>query len=232
MDRLDKALERDGYVHLNSGLKEATVELIEGSLRKAGGNIRTSRGTDYAVRNLEGIWPSICSHVCPVIIDTLHAAVGLDCGLVRALLFDKPPGRSWVLGWHKDLSIAIRRHLSSSRFSKPTFKAGIPHVEAPLEVLEGQIAVRIHLDPVTQENGPLEVVPGSHREGKSVGRTLPSETILAKRGDVLFMRPLLVHRSGRSHIDAISHRRVLHLEFHGTRTLPEGWEWQTFIPVS
>src|SRR5262249_58384817 len=113
--------------------------------------------------------------------------------LVRVLFFDKPPERSWALPWHKDLTVAVRdNRLPSRHFAKPTRKAGVPHVEAPPELLEAMLTARIHLDDVTEENGPLKVVPGSHRTGKALvlDGAVP-HTVLAGRGDVLLLRPLV-----------------------------------------
>ena len=53
--------------------------------------------------------------------------------------------------------------LPSQRFSRPTTKAGVPHETAPDEILREMLTLRIHLDDVTEENGPLQVVPESHR---------------------------------------------------------------------
>jgi ectoine hydroxylase-related dioxygenase (phytanoyl-CoA dioxygenase family) len=161
----------------------------------------------------------------------LAAVLGPAYGLVRGLYFDKPPGKTWALPWHKDLTVAVRdNRRPGGGFSKPTTKAGVPHAEAPRELLEAMLTARIHLDDVTEENGPLRVLPGSHRTGKElcVGDAAP-ETVLARRGDVLLMRPLLAHGSGHSHPDTRRHRRVLHLEFAAFRELPDGWEWHDFI---
>ena len=80
--------------------------------------------------------------------------------------------------------IAVRDNtLPTAVFCKPTCKAGVPHVEAPWAILEQMVAVRIHLDDVSEENGPLKVQPGSHRQNGDA----PSghgESILADRGDV------------------------------------------------
>jgi hypothetical protein len=54
-------------------------------------------------------------------------------------------------------------------------------------------------------------------------------TILGQAGDVFAMRPLLVHRSGRSHPDSLEHRRILHLEFAASADLPAGVRWHTFL---
>ena len=128
--------------------------------------------------------------------------------------------------------VAVRdNRLPSRAFSKPTIKAGVPHVEAPLEVLEQMVTVRIHLDSVTEENGPLKVLPGSHRTGKDLrmGETA-AHSILVERGDILLMRPLLAHSSGHAHADNRRHRRILHLEFAVSAELPDGYAWYDFRP--
>src|SRR5262249_53166231 len=145
----------------------------------------------------------------------LEAILGPRYGLVRVLFFDKPPERTWSLPWHKDMTIAVcDNQLPSPLFGKPTCKAGVPHVEASEELLQAMLTARIHLDDVCDENGPLKVVPGSHRSGKelALGET-PPQTILARRGDVLLIRPLVAHASSASHPDTRRHRRILHLEF-------------------
>jgi ectoine hydroxylase-related dioxygenase (phytanoyl-CoA dioxygenase family) len=84
---------------------------------------------------------------------------------------------------------------------------------------------------VTEENGPLRVLPGSQREGKGDSTAGNEVRVLCDRGDVLLMRPLLSHCSGHSAEGTTRHRRVLHLEFSGLRDLPDGYEWHTFIPA-
>jgi ectoine hydroxylase-related dioxygenase (phytanoyl-CoA dioxygenase family) len=165
------------------------------------------------------------------LVDLLTAVLGADYGLTRALYFDKPPDRSWALPWHKDLTIAVQdNRLPSKHFSHPTTKAGVAHVEAPLWLLERMLTLRIHLDDVTEENGPLKVIDGSQRNGKAaaVSQQAP-RSILLGAGDVLAMRPLVSHSSGHSTAGTKLHRRVLHLEFAGVRELPDGYAWQVFV---
>jgi ectoine hydroxylase-related dioxygenase (phytanoyl-CoA dioxygenase family) len=131
------------------------------------------------------------------------------------------------------MTIAVRdNRLPGTRFARPTTKAGVPHVEAPTEVLEEMLTARIHLDEVTDENGPLRVLPGSHCRGKSLDVADGSpRSVLAGRGDVLLMRPLLAHSSGHSHPETCRHRRILHLEFAARPELPDGYAWHTFLPA-
>ena len=132
-----------------------------------------------------------------------------------------------------EVVIAVRdNRVPSDRFTKPTRKAGVPHVEAPAEVLETMLTARIHLDEVTDENGPLRVVPGSHRWGKSLtGEGVVARTLHAARGDVLLMRPLLAHGSVKAAPDTRRHRRVSHLEFAASPVLVDGYAWHDFIPA-
>jgi ectoine hydroxylase-related dioxygenase (phytanoyl-CoA dioxygenase family) len=109
----------------------------------------------------------------------------------------------------------------------------MPHVKTPAEVLERMLTARLHLDDATEENGPLKVIPGSHRTGRRLvlGDVAP-RTILAQAGDVLLMRSMLAHASNRSHPDTSQHRRILHLEFAAGPTLPDGYAWHTFLPAA
>jgi ectoine hydroxylase-related dioxygenase (phytanoyl-CoA dioxygenase family) len=196
--------------------------------------VRERGGAAYACRNVLELCPPLVTawRTAPLIV-LLDRVLGQEAGLVRGLYFDKPPAQTWALPWHKDLTIAVRDDREVPGYSKPRLKAGVWHCEPPLSVLEGMLTLRIHLDEVTEENGPLEVLPGSHRTGKELRMSrFEPRRILAGAGDVLVMRPLLAHSSGRSHAGTRRHRRVLHLEFAGVRQLPGGQQWHAFYPVA
>lgn len=184
-----------------------------------------------AARNILEIYPPACQlwQRSPL-TDALHSALGTKYGLMRGLYFDKPPGKSWALPWHQDRAIAVKQNrLPGNIFVKPTAKSGVPHVESPLWLSKQILMARIHLDPMVAENGPLQVMPGSHvDEAESSNYT--GVTLTAKPGDVLLMSPLLYHRSSESVPGCMLHRRILHLEFTGCPQLPDGYEWHTFIP--
>ncbi len=155
--------------------------------------------------------------------------------MVRALFFDKPPERTWNLPWHKDTAISVRDNsIVSASMSRPTTKAGVPHVIASDSLLRQMLTLRIHLDDVTDENGPLRVIPGSHIASDSDGLGIDQAvTVHARVGDVLAMRPLISHASGNSVEGTARHRRILHLEFAATEALPDGYQWHDFIrPVT
>lgn len=238
---LVKQIESSGFAILRGVYSiewtAACIETLERSLlshRDAEG-VSARDGGVYASRNVLQICPDVReAWRTPRLLEFLFEILGPECGLVRILYFDKPPERTWALPWHKDLTIAVKPGCESAAWGrKPTLRAGVPHVEAPLSVLEQMLTLRIHLDPATSENGPLEVLAGSHRTGKQlVMDDQPETSILTAAGDVLAMRPLLAHCSGKSHPETPLHRRILHLEFAATPHLPDGFAWHDFIPLA
>jgi ectoine hydroxylase-related dioxygenase (phytanoyl-CoA dioxygenase family) len=92
------------------------------------------------------------------------------------------------------------------------------HAIAPAEALSCVVALRVHLDDSGPDNGPLRVVPGSHRFGRLstarinelVGDVAPIECTVGA-GGIVAMRPLVLHASSKS----VSRRprRVLHVEY-------------------
>ncbi len=201
------------------------------ALRADDPSVLRSRGRTYGSRDLVTLLPEVCELPRqPILREFLATVLGPNAGLVRALYFDKPPDRSWSLPWHKDRTIAVKDNaLPTNHFSKPTIKAGIPHVEAPESLLAGMLTLRIHLDAMTAENGPLSVIPRSHaQEGDAVAE--PVE-LHADAGDVLAMRPLLSHSSSLPLSGNTLHRRIVHLEFAPCAELPDGYRWHSFERV-
>lgn len=234
----DWSLEKDGFCLLRRAVSIETIDRLLHVCRDAfesdsdGAKARSSRGHVYAARNLIESIPEVSTvWRCESLMTFLREQLGDQFGLVRALFFDKPPDRTWALAWHRDTSIAVKDNsLSSPSFSRPTVKAGVPHMIACDDVLEQMLTLRIHLDEVTDENGPLRVIPGSHVSSTSDGDGLNAAfDVHANAGDVLAMRPLISHSSGSSKPGTKRHRRILHLEFAASPVLPDGIEWHDFI---
>ena len=231
-------LDRDGYALLRevyngpeiNGLVEELSQALTAAVDEAG-SIRTSAGYVYAARNVLALYPpALYVWQRAPLVEVLSETLGAGFGLVRGLYFDKPPERSWSLPWHKDLTIAVQRNdLPTTHFRHPTHKAGVAHVEAPRGLLETMLTLRIHLDPVTDENGPLRVIAGSHRSDEAATEDGGAmQAVVCQRGDVLAIRPLVSHASGNSSPGTTRHRRILHLEFAAHRELPDGYQWHEF----
>src|SRR5262249_47431183 len=116
MDDWRTTLERDGYALLEGAFSPAQVALwardLEEALSAAGEGgpaIRGSEGIIYAARNVLTLWPKARSLWRGGLLgEALAVVLGPGLGLVRVLYFDKPPGQSWALPWHKDVTIAVR----------------------------------------------------------------------------------------------------------------------------
>ncbi len=148
---------------------------------------------------------------------------------VRGIYFDKCAETNWLVAWHQDLTLALKEHVEAPGFGPWSVKEGVPHVQPPMMLLEQMLAVRLHLDDTDAANGALRVLSGTHRLGRLNAETIQrcretGDEVLceAKAGDVLLMRPLLLHASSRS--TSPRRRRVLHIEFAGF-SLPKPLEW-------
>ncbi|HTQ09495.1 MAG TPA: phytanoyl-CoA dioxygenase family protein [Fimbriimonadaceae bacterium] len=152
------------------------------------------------------------------------ALVGAGAKPIRAILFDKNPGANWTLGWHQDTKIAVKRRADVPGFESWSEKEGVVHCRPPVSILESCVAARIHLDPCGSDNGALMVVPGSHLHGfiGEVFETDAARECTADLGDVILMKPLLLHASSKA--KSPSHRRVIHIEYCSA-SLPDGLEW-------
>ena len=161
----------------------------------------------------------------------LHGLIAADSVAVQCNYFEKSAGRNWLVPIHQDLSIPVANRVADTSLRGWSEKEGVLFVRAPVGVLEQLVAVRIHLDICGAEDGPLRVVPGSHRRGV-IGdavacREAGQETFcLAGVGAALVLRPLLLHASSKG--SGTGRRRVLHFVF-GPRDLPFGLEWNAAV---
>ena len=228
------SFRRDGYF-----ICEDVLSLLEvAELRQAiadipsGEEVRRKRNV-YGVRNLLEICPTVRSLAAqPHIRQFVVPVLGNGAFAVRAIFFDKVSGANWSLFWHQDNVIAVDRRIDHSEFVGWSKKAGIWQVQPPAEVLAEIVAVRLHLDDSNEDNGPLRVLPGSHRSGwiqdelDDWKMRVPEVICTVPCGGVVTMCPLTLHASSRS--DSVGHRRVIHIEFAAAE-LPYGLNWNTRV---
>jgi hypothetical protein len=161
---------------------------------------------------------------------TIRRLLGNSTTAVQCSYFAKHSSRNWLVALHQDLSIPVEARRADVPCHGWSEKDGVWFCQPPLDVLSQLIALRVHIDDCTEANGPLRVIPGSHRLGRIaaneviVQRELLGEVscVVARRG-ILAMRPLLLHASSKSTNTAP--RRVLHYLF-GPATLPWGLRWK------
>jgi ectoine hydroxylase-related dioxygenase (phytanoyl-CoA dioxygenase family) len=214
-------LDRDGYAIVENVIDDSHVAaLIDHfqSAATASASIKRN-GSTFAMRNL------LAEHLIvrqladsSAVRSLVDPVLGVDAIAVRGILFDKTPGANWKVPWHQDLSIAVMERVDTAGYGPWSVKAGVPHVQPPVGVLEEMLTVRLHLDDCGLENGPLLVLPGSHRFGVMSGERVnefrereKSVACVVHRGEAVLMRPLLLHASHAATIPG--HRRVVHIEF-------------------
>ena len=146
------------------------------------------------------------------------SVLGNDAFPFKATLFDKSPDSNWLITWHQDTALPLREKQETQGWGPWSTKEGIIYAHAPASALERVVALRLHLDASDQENGPLRVIPGSHRHGvlsdqqvENIVGKIKHVTCLIEQGGVIVMRPLIIHASSKSQSD--KPRRVLHIEY-------------------
>ncbi|MEZ5850068.1 MAG: phytanoyl-CoA dioxygenase family protein [Hyphomicrobiaceae bacterium] len=149
--------------------------------------------------------------------------------VVRIVAFDKTEKANWVVPWHQDRVIAVTARHEVPGYSNWTHKRDVWHVEPPVALLERMFFARVHLDDTDGSNGCMEIALGSHRHGvvpshhaAELATAGPVEACVARRGDLVFVDALTLHRSGASM--SPRPRRTLRIDFSAD-DLPYPLQW-------
>ncbi len=148
---------------------------------------------------------------------------------VRIVSFNKSAISNWMVPWHQDRVIAVKDRHAVEGFKNWSQKSGIWHCEPPRQILDQMIFVRVHLDDTLAENGAMEIALGSHKAGSvaagnaaKIATSYPSEICAGKRGDILLLKMLTLHRS-RAATHPVS-RREIRIDF-APDCLPAPLRW-------
>lgn len=210
-------VEEDGFAVVPSCLNEEVIQSLAAHLGEG----------SYAKRNLLAL-PIVREVSASAAVRNLAGAVLGRCFAVKGTFFNKTEESNWKVAWHQDLTIMIREREEIAGFGPWTIKEGIVHVQPTEDILSRILAIRLHLDASESDNGPLRVLPGSHKYGRLSSEQVAAypkednEVCTVPRGGALLMRPLLLHASSSCVVP--KPRRVVHLEFSADE-LPQGLEW-------
>lgn len=213
--------ELDGHVTINGVLEESVCDSTIDHLV-----VHYDLANMAGVRNLmsEPVISDLASD--PVLLDLTKQLTGRVLVPYKATLFNKTDEQNWLVSFHQDTALPVESASDDEGWGPVSVKEGVTYVHAPTEALNRITALRIHLDPSTQENGPLRVIPGSHRkrlrsaaEFDAAMKINPQVECFAEKGGVIAMRPMLLHASSKS-INNYP-RRVLHIEYAESITLTE-----------
>jgi ectoine hydroxylase-related dioxygenase (phytanoyl-CoA dioxygenase family) len=232
-----RTFHRDGYFIRNGIVADDVVQRLRLAVAAIPNReeVRRRRSV-YGVRNLLEICPDVRVLATESLIRQFVTPVlGDQAFAVRAIFFDKVAEANWSLFWHQDNVIAVRERLEVPGFVGWSQKAGVWQVQPPVEVLAQMIAIRVHLDDCGANNGPLRVLPGSHRFGwlddelDAWKARVPEVVCAVKCGGIVAVCPLILHASAPS--ETVGHRRVIHLEYAAAE-LPDGLDWNIRVTPS
>ena len=222
---MKEEFEKNGYFAIKQAISPEEVKTLINETA-----IFENQEKNYGVRDLLNKCPYIRKLLNSKFIRKLvEEMLGKKAFPVRAIFFDKVPSANWNVPWHQDTSIAIKKKEEMAGFKLWRIKEGIAYVEPPEHYLRNMLTLRIHLDQTTTNNGALRILPGTHLKGRlnskdilSLVETMKPLASESAAGDILLMRPLLLH-SSRKALNP-SHRRIIHLEF-SAMALPSPLEW-------
>jgi ectoine hydroxylase-related dioxygenase (phytanoyl-CoA dioxygenase family) len=209
----EDAIQRDGFAILPRVLGDEEIERLLERISAAAPH-RSRAGVRHAL----GLSPVAELAQQPSVIERARAVLGPAAFPYRATLFDKSSKSNWLVVWHQDTALPLREHRETAGWGPWSVKEGIAYAHAPTTALTQILALRIHLDHSTTQNGPLRVLPGTHTLGvlnddsvHELAAKMPQVECTVPAGGVLAMRPLLIHSSSKSQVEA--DRRVLHIEY-------------------
>lgn len=225
---LAATIARDGWAVTPPIVPQLELDRLVGELARLG------RDGGGGARNLLDEAPAVRALATSRAVRSVAAAVlGERCFAVRALLFDGTPQSHCRVAWHQDVTIAVRERAIVTEYGPWSDREGVPHVQPPADMLEGMLVVRVHLDDCVAADGPVRVIPGSHRAGRLSASAIDawragaeSVDCVAERGAILAFRPLILHASSPS--TNPGDRRVVHLDFAAAE-LPAPLEWHARV---
>jgi ectoine hydroxylase-related dioxygenase (phytanoyl-CoA dioxygenase family) len=217
-------IEKQGFAILPEILTRTDVDHLDESLKR-NPPARIRVGMRHALRH-----PAILAVARdPRLLAIAQQILRCDPFPFKATIFNKSPVSNWLVAWHQDKALPLRERRELPEWGPWSVKDGVIYANAPATALSRVVALRLHLDDSTHENGPLRVLPGTHTMGilsEGAIHDLSSRTTavacLVPRGGVLVMRPLIVHASSKSR--GKMPRRVLHIEYAASASIADGLE--------
>jgi ectoine hydroxylase-related dioxygenase (phytanoyl-CoA dioxygenase family) len=230
----EKEIQESGFSVIDNVFTDHEIKDILAAINKADTTKETFRKSDdlFAIRQfLKEVPGSIALIFNQQLKAIVKKLFGRDYFLVKSIYFDKPETSNWFVSYHQDLTISVNQKVEIPGFGPYTKKHDQFAVQPPLNILESNFTIRIHLDDTNEENGALKVIPNSHSKGiyrpETIDWSIEKEVSCnVARGSIMIMKPLLLHSSGRTTNN--QKRRVIHLEF-SNQLLPKELQWSEYL---
>ncbi len=217
-------IEGRGFAVIPQVLEEDRVALLAENLAVA--DLRRSRA---GVRHALGIAAVASLANDPRVLELARGILGTSAYPFRATVFEKTTDANWLVVWHQDTALPLRRREETPGWGPWSVKEGVIYAHAPASALSQVLALRVHLDDSTSQNGPLRVLPATHTLGvlsddaiHQLAQDVAPVECCVPRGGIVAMKPLVVHSSSKSQSECA--RRVLHIEYAASTAIAEGLE--------
>jgi len=218
------AFKEHGFTIIFAVLDDRDISKLEQAFECAG-VARSKAGVRHALKH------SAIAEVAhdERLLEIARRVLGAGAVPFRATLFDKSPKSNWLVVWHQDTALPLCERHERPDWGPWSVKDGVIYAHAPESALAQVLALRIHLDDSIADNGPLRVLPGTHKMGvlsdhqiHDLAEQVISIDCLVPRGGILAMRHLIVHASSKSRSEMP--RRVLHVEYAASLAMDDGLE--------
>jgi ectoine hydroxylase-related dioxygenase (phytanoyl-CoA dioxygenase family) len=206
-------VDESGFAVIPGIFQEDRVILLAENLATA--NLRRSRaGVRHALGNTSVFSLANDSRLATI----ARSILGASAYPFRATMFEKTTDANWLVAWHQDTALPLCRRQETSGWGPWSVKEDVIYAHAPASALSQVLALRVHLDDSTSQNGPLRVLAGTHTLGllsddaiHQLSRDIKPVECCVPRGGIVAMKPLVVHSSSKSQSECA--RRVLHIEY-------------------
>jgi hypothetical protein len=189
-----QAMEEDGYAYLPGALNAAEVAGLRTAMDRleaipASYDHHTLPGEggflNKSINNVFNRDPLFLPYVDrPGVIEIAEAVHGPDCHIIGMTAWLTGPGRP-----------EQRLHADWQPLTLPPEVMSHPGVKIPIYIT----TAHYYLDDLTEELGPTQFIPGSHRAGRAPNgdttyQGISPQSILCKAGDVVIFRSEVWHR--------------------------------------
>ncbi|QDW28012.1 phytanoyl-CoA dioxygenase family protein [Pedobacter sp. KBS0701] len=230
----EREIQESGFSVIDSVFTDQEIEDILLAISRADTTKESFRKSDdlFAIRRFLKEVPDAIDLIFNKKLKSIKREIfGRDYFLVKSIYFDKPETSNWFVSYHQDLTISVDQKIEIPGFEPYIRKHDQFAVQPPLNILESNFTIRIHLDDTNEENGALKVIPNSHSKGiyrpETIDWSIEKEVSCnVSRGSIMIMKPLLLHSSSRTTNN--QKRRVIHLEF-SNQLLPKELQWSEYL---
>jgi len=148
---------------------------------------------------------------------------------MRGLFLRQAAGEVMGAAWHQDRAIAVKQNRLPGTVSASRRRIRSATCRVAPWLSRQIVLVRIHLDAMVAENGPLQVCWVPHRE-ETENSQHQEVKLFAQPGMCCDESAAVSSQWGIGAGMSGCIEGILHLGVYGVPGLPDGYEWHTFVP--